>query len=155
MRAVYRRDAYGVITSDESVRIRAAVVPHTNAGARHLGQRYWLAVARASRGLVRSRETDAGVELRVLGGPSALRLATPQTAAGADGVRCCYAIEGGLLAHRAGRSLTLCENAIRLRAVVAGFVPRLRSRAYQRLHHRLHVSVSRRFFTALLTEAST
>ena len=151
-RAVYRRDGDGAITSDESVRIRAAVVPHTNAGARHLGQRYWLAVARASRGLVRSRETDAGVELRVLGGPCVL--AAPQTSAGADGISCCYAIEGGLLARRAGGSLTLCENATRLRAVVAGFVPRLSWRGYQRLQHRLHVSVSRCFFTALLTEAS-
>lgn len=154
-RAVYRRDSDGAITSDESVRLHGPVVPHTNAGARRLGQRYWLAVARASHGLVRSRETDAGVELRVLGGPCVLRLAAPQTSAAVDGIRCRYAIEGGLLARKAGGSLTLCQNATRLRAVVAGFVPRLSWRAYQRLQHRLHVSVSRRYFTALLAEAST
>jgi hypothetical protein len=93
--------------------------------------------------------------LRVLGGPCVLRLAAAQTSAGADGVRCSYAIEGGLLARRAGGSLTLCESGTQLRAVVAGFVPRLSSLPYQRLQHRLHVGVSRRFFTGLLAEAST
>ncbi len=152
---MYRRDADGAITSDESVRIRGPVVPRTEAGARRLGGRYWLAVAWASRGLVRSRESDDGVELRVLGGPCVLRLAAPQTSAGTGGVSCRYPIEGGLLARRPGGSLTLCESGMQLRAVVAGFVPRLTSLAFQRLQHRLHVAVSRRFFTVLLAEAST
>jgi hypothetical protein len=151
--AVYRRDADGAITSDESVRISRSVVPRTDDGARHLARRYWLAVRRASRGLVRSRESAAGVELRVLAGPCVLRLAAPQLSAGADGVRCRYAIAGGLLARRAGGSLTLCDSGTQLRAVVAGFVPRLGALAFQRLQHRLHVAVSRRFFTALLAEA--
>ena len=154
-RALYRRDADGAITSDESIRIRGPVVPRSDAGARRLDRRYWLAVAAASRGLVRSRETDAGVELRALGGLCVLRLAPPQTSAGAEGVRCRYAIEGGLLARRPGGSLTLCENGTELRAVVAGFVPRVGWSVFRRLQHRLHVGVSRRFFTALLSEVPT
>lgn len=154
-RAVYRRGADGAITSDESVRVRSAVAPRTDAGARLLGQRYWLAVRRASRGLVRSRVTEAGVELRVLGGPCLLRLASPQTSTDSRGVRCRYAIEGGLLARRAGGALTLCAGDTELRAAVEGFVPRLRVQAFQRLQHRLHVAVSRRYFTALLSEGFT
>jgi hypothetical protein len=154
-RSTYRRHADGAITSDESVRIRVPIVPRSHDGARRLGQRYWLAVARASRGLVRCCETEAEVELRVLGKACVLRLASARTSFGADGVRCRYAIEGGLLARRASGSLTLSENGSELRAAVEGFVPRLSGRAYERLQHRLHVAVSRRYFTALIMEASS
>lgn len=136
------------------MRIREPVVRHTDEGARRLGQRYWLAVARASRGLVRSRETAGGVELRVLGRACVLRLGPAHTSFDADGVRCRYAIEGGLLARRPGGSLTLAETRTELRAAVEGFVPRLSGQAYHHLQHRLHVAVSRRYFTALLAEAS-
>lgn len=153
--AVYRRDPDGAITSDESIRIRGPVVPRTDAGARRLDRRYWLAVAGASRGLVRSRESGSGVELLVLRRLCVLRLAAPQTSAGADGVLCRYAIEGGLLSRRPGGSLTLSDSGTELRAVVTGFLPRLDWSVFRRLQHRLHVGVSRRFFTALLAEAST
>jgi hypothetical protein len=153
-RSAYRREPGGAITSDESVRIRVPVVRRSDEGACHLGQRYWIAVARASRGLVRCRETHAGVELRVLGRACVLRLAPARTSFGADGVCCRYAIEGGLLARRAAGSLTLSENGTELRAAIEGFVPRLSARVYQRVQHRLHVAVSRRYFTALLAEVS-
>lgn len=152
--SVYRRDAGGAITSDESVRIRVPVVRCSDEGARQLGQRYWLAVARASRGLVRSRETGAGVELRVLGRACVLRLGPAQTAFDDDSVRCRYAIEGGLLARRPSGSLTLSETRTELRATVEGFVPRLRGQVYQHLQHRLHVAVSCLYFSALLGEAA-
>jgi hypothetical protein len=153
-RSAFRRDAGGAITSDESVRIRASVVRRSDEGARQLGRRYWLAVARASRGLVRARETAAGVELRVLGRACVLRLGPAQTSFDAGGVRCRYAIEGGLLARRPSGSLTLSETPTELRAAVEGFVPRLSGQAYHHLQHRLHVAVSCRYFTALLAEAS-
>jgi hypothetical protein len=152
--SAYRRDGGGAITSDESVRIRVPVVRRSDEGARHLGECYWLAVARASRGLVRCRETDAGVELRVLGRACVLRLAPARTSFGAGGVCCRYAIEGGLLARRANGSLTLSENGTELRAAVEGFVPRLSGQAYEHLQHRLHVAVSRCYFRALLAEVS-
>jgi hypothetical protein len=91
--------------------------------------------------------------LRLLGGPCLLRFASPDTSSGAEGVRCRYAIVGGLLTRRAGGSLTLSENASELRAAVEGFAPRLKSHVYEHLQHRLHVAVSRRYFAALLTEA--
>jgi hypothetical protein len=153
-RSAYHRHADGAITSDESVRIRVPVVPRSEAGVRDLGQRYWRAVARASRGAVRCRETDAGVELRVLDRACVLRLAPPRTSFGGDGVRCRYAIEGGWLARRPSGSLTLSENGTELRAAVEGFVPRLSWQVYEHLQHRLHVAVSRRYFTALISGAS-
>jgi hypothetical protein len=142
--------------SSESVLLHRPVVSHSDEGARRLGDRYWAAVADASRGLVRPRRTRNGVELRALGrGPVLLRMTGPETVVEAAALSCRYRIVGGLLARLPAGTLTLAqlsEPRYELRATVAQFVPRLSSGVYEQLQRRIHVAVSRRFFRALLRE---
>ena len=64
----------GAIDSVQSVLIAAPVVEATADAASSLGERYWRQVRRASHGLVRWREHDGRVELRLLSaGPPLLR----------------------------------------------------------------------------------
>jgi hypothetical protein len=151
-RSVQERSEDGAIESDERVRLSRAVVPATEAGARLLGERYWLTVRRASLGLVRLRRTRGGSVLRLAGAPL-LRFAPAKLAAGANGVRCSFPIRGGLLARRPGGTLVLSQSTGgELRAALTGFVPRLGARPYDRIQRRLHVAISRRFFGSLIGE---
>jgi hypothetical protein len=147
--SVQERGTDGAIESDERVRVSRAVVPATQAGARLLGERYWLTVRRASFGLVRIRKAQRGSVLCFAGAPL-LRFAPAELAAGGNGVRCSFAILGGLLARRAGGSLVLSQSTDNeLRAALTGFVPRLGARPYDRIERRVHVAISRRFFRSL------
>jgi hypothetical protein len=151
-RSIQVRGKDGTIESDERVNASRAVVPATEAGARLLGERYWLTVRRASFGLVRLRPTRDGSVLRLAGAPL-LRFAPTELAAGANGVRCSFPIRGGLLARRAGGSLVLSQsNGSEVRAALTGFVPRLGMRPYDRIQRRIHVAISRRFFRGLIGE---
>jgi hypothetical protein len=151
-RSAHVRREDGAIDSDERVSVSRAAVPATPDGARLLGERYWLTVRRASLGLVRLRATRDGSVLRLAGVPL-LRLAPAQLAADANGVRCSFPIRGGLLARRAGGALVLSQsNGGELRAALSGFVPRLRTRPYDRIQRRFHVAISRRFFRDLIGE---
>src|SRR3954470_17008416 len=86
--------------SSESVPMHRPVMAQSDEGARRLGDRYWAAVAEASRGLVRPRRTRYGVELLILGpGLLLLRMPGPEPAADAAGLSCRYRIAGGLLAR--------------------------------------------------------
>jgi len=142
--------------SSESAALTRPAVEPSETGARRLGDLYWLAVAHASRGLARPRRTRAGVELRALGWkPLLLRLAGPEVAVDAAHISCRYRIVGGLLARVPGGALTLTQSSAphwEARAAVTGFTPRIGPRLYQQLQRRIHVAVSRRFFTALITE---
>jgi hypothetical protein len=150
--SVQERGEDGAIDSDERVSASRAVVPATKAGARLLGERYWLTVRRASFGLVRLRATRNGSVLRLAGAPL-LRFAPTELAAGANGVRCSFPIRGGLLARRAGGSLVLSQsNGSELRAALTGFVPRLGARPYDRIQRQIHLAISRRFFRGLSGE---
>src|SRR5690242_7504272 len=137
--------------SSESVTLTSPVVDRTAEGARRLGDRYWIEVARASRGLVRPRRTTTGVDLRVLGGgPVLLRLAGPEIVVEDDHVSCRYLVAGGLLARAPAGALTLTQSTSELRAAVTEFTPRLRPGLYTQLQRRIHVAVSRRYFAALI-----
>jgi hypothetical protein len=130
------------------------VVQRTADGARRLGDRYWVEVARASRGLVRPLRTGTGVELRALGrGPALLRLAGPEVVVDEECVSCSYRIVGGLLARAPAGVLTLTQSSSELRAAVTDFRPRLRPGLYTQLQRRFHVAVSQRYFSALIAEA--
>jgi hypothetical protein len=145
----WRHDA-----TSESATLARPVVQRTEEGARRLGDRYWVEVARTSRGLVRPLRTDTGVELRVLGrGPVLLRLAGPEVAVDDECVSCRYRIVGGLLARAPAGVLTLTQSSSELRAAVTEFTPRLRPGLYTHLQRRFHVAVSRRYFGALIAEA--
>jgi hypothetical protein len=153
-----RRDD-GAIHSDERARARAPVVASSPEGALHLGDRYWSEVRRVSRGWLRRRDTAFGVDLRLFGfGPSLLRFGPPELRVSADSVSCRYPIRGGLLARRPGGALTLSQRGAgepELRATVTAFVPRLvLPLLYDRLQHRLHVRISRRYFRRLIAEAA-
>ena len=149
-RSIHERGEDGAIESDERVGASRAVVPATEAGARLLGERYWLTVRRASFGLVRLRAAGDGSVLRLAGAPL-LRFAPAERAAGTNGVRCSFPIRGGLLARRPGGALVLSQSTDNeLRAALTGFVPRLGARPYDRIQRRIHVAISRRFFRSLI-----
>jgi hypothetical protein len=149
-RSVLERDDGGTIESDERITISRPVVPATEAGARALGERYWLTLRRSSFGLLRLRRTRDGNVLRLAGAPL-LRFAPAKLAAAPGCVRCSFPIRGGLLARRPGGTLVLSQSeGTELRTSVNGFVPRLGARPYDRIQRRIHVAVSRRFFESLI-----
>ena len=150
-RSVQKRGEDGSFESHERVSASGSVVPATQAGARLLGERYWLTVRRSSFGLVRLRSTRDGGVLHLAGAPL-LRFAPAERAAGADFTRCSFPIRGGLLARRAGGALVLSQSNGELGATLTGFVPRLGARPYDRIQRRIHVAVSRRFFRSLAGE---
>lgn len=138
----------GAVDSEQSALSLQPVVEPTLDGARRLGHEYWRAVTRSTFGLVRVRESTKGVELRVLGlRPALLALEPANVAVADDRVACTFRIVGGLLARRAGGTLTLTQVGLataELRVAVRGFHPRL-GLLYAPLEQRLHASVSRRY----------
>jgi hypothetical protein len=158
-RSTHARDDDGAVHSDERVHAKHPVVAPSPAGALHLGDRYWSEVGRATRGSLRRRDTASGVELRLFAfGPSLLRFGPPELHVSAESVFCRYPICGGLLARRPGGAITLSQRGAdepELRATVTAFVPRLAlPLVYDRLQHRLHVRISRRYFRRLIAEAA-
>ena len=97
----------GGYESRQRVLVEQAVVEPSESGARWLGVTYWHAVDRFTRGGVRASWSDEGVTLRLLGGVGLLTFAPPELAFGPAIVSCRYEIRGGLLALRAGGSVTL------------------------------------------------
>jgi hypothetical protein len=156
-RSMQRRDGEGLVESEERVRLANPAVARSEDGARYLGERYWLAVGRSSRGFVRRCDRGSTVELRLFGrGPCLLRFAAATTTIDDSRVACRHAILGGMLTRSAGGALTLTQverPANELSAAVSGFAPRLGGRLYEQLQRRLHLAVSRRYFGALATEA--
>ena len=145
------------LVTEQRVAVVRPVVPYTQDGARVLGHRYWLEVSRASRGLIRCRETIDGVELRALGlGPALLRLGGAEVAVDDSAVSCTYRIRGGLLADEEGGTLILSQaggERPELRVLVDGFFARLGDGVFFGLQRRVHLAVSRRYFRYLLAEA--
>ena len=101
--------ASGGFESTQRVRASEPVVESSESGARWLGIAYWQAVNRVTRGVVRARWTNDGGRLTLLGGASLLSFGTPELAFSGGVVSCRYAIQGGLLALRAGGSVTLAQ----------------------------------------------
>ena len=155
------------VESEQRATLGAPVVPFTEDGARWLGRRYWLEVERATRRLVRARECERVLELRVLGtGPLLFSLHGPDVVATERLVRCVYAIHGGLLAQRPAGEISFEQSAgdeLVLRSAIRGFVPRLAARdgephwtgaLYNQVQSRIHVVISRRYFARLIGEAA-
>ena len=147
-----RRDPGGAVGSTQRLLAGRALVDPSDEGARRLCQGYWLAVRRASGGLVRPQERDGRIDVLLLGLPPAL-LRLEQSAVTAGWVGCSFRIAGGLLARRAGGTLAVFQGeAGELHVVVDGFVPRL-GLVWRVLQRRFHVAISRRYFRRLLAEA--
>jgi hypothetical protein len=147
----------GPVSSEHSILLPTAAVEPTHEGARRLGTAYWQEVAAFSRGIVRPRVTDEGVELVAAGVGALLRFGPAETSVEDGVVECRFLIRGGLLAAEPGGSLVIAQTAgrpLELRLAVEGFHPRLARRGrlarvraglYEALQSPLHAGVSRRF----------
>ena len=153
----------GGFESRQRILVAQPAVEASEAGARTLGVMYWKAVDRFTRGGVRASWTGEGGKLKLLGGPSLLSFGPPQLAFDGGLVSCQYAIQGGLLALRAGGSVTLAQRTEgqqqELSVTVEGYLPRLAARAgappwtgmlYAKGQSPFHAAVSRRYFELLL-----
>jgi hypothetical protein len=134
-------------------------VEESEAGARWLGMAYWRSVTDVTRGAVRATWSAQGGRLRLLGGPALLRFGLPVLRHDGGLVSCRYAIEGGLLALRAGGTVTLQQrrrgDEHELSVDVEGYRPRLAPPAgwpswagvlYARGQQPFHAAVSRHYF---------
>ena len=153
----------GAFESRQRVLAAAPAVEASEAGARTLGVTYWRAVDRFTRGGIRASWTGDGGRLKLLGGPALLAFGPPELSFDAGLVSCRYAIQGGLLALRAGGFVTLAQrpegDQQELSVTVEGYLPRLAARAgappwtgmlYAKGQSPFHVAVSRRYFELLL-----
>jgi hypothetical protein len=161
-----RQTADGAVESEQSVVLREPVVDVSPAGAAHLGEAYWQEVERVTRGLVRARSRGDTLVLRLLGrGPALLQFGRPSLQATEALVRCSYPIAGGLLARRAAGEIVFAQvggSELVLRSTIRGFFPSLSARAgrpdwtgalYSHVQSRIHVAISRRYFSRVLREA--
>ena len=116
--------------------VNEPVVEASEAGARTLGVTYWQAVDRFTRGGVRASWAGGGGKLKLLGGATLLTFGPPELSFDGGLVSCRHAIQGGLLALRAGGSVTLAQRAEgdqqELSVTVEGYLPRLAARAGDR-----------------------
>ncbi len=142
------------------------VVESSESGARWLGIAYWQTVGRVSRGAVRARWRGERVRLTLLGGLTLLSFGPPELVSSDDLVSCRYAIEGGLLASRAGGSVALGQRRVvdgfELSVIVEEYLPRLAARAgapgwtgtlYAKGQSPFHAAVSRGYFDLLVSRA--
>jgi len=161
-----RRLDSGGFESRQRVLVPEAIVESSESGARWLGTAYWFTVGRVSRGGVRTRWRGDRPSLSLFGGLTLLVFGPPQLELSEDVVSCRYTIEGGLLASRAGGSVTLAqgraEDGFELSVVVEEYLPRLAARAgaprwtgalYAKCQRPFHAAVSRRYFDLLASEA--
>ena len=161
-----RQTGDGAVESQQRVVLREPVVEFSSAGAECLGLAYWREVERITRGLVRPRERNGALELRLFGrGPTLLRFGRPTFQATKTLVRCSYPIEGGLLAERPAGEIVFAQvggSPPIVRSTIRGFFPSLAARQgerdwtgalYSQVQSRVHVAISRRYFARLINEA--
>jgi hypothetical protein len=147
-----RHTSDGAVEAEQRVALARPVVEFSSAGAEQLGRAYWREVRRLTGSLVRVRELDGGVELRLAGrGPVLLRFERPTVEASASRAFCTFPIAGGLLARRAAGEISFEQIPGTLRSTIRGFFPRVAF--YDRFQGRAHVAVSRRYFRRLIAEA--
>lgn len=153
------------MTTEQRVRLTAPAVAFDEHGTRALARAYWLEVERLLHGLVRVREREGRVEIRLLPyGPALIRLGQARWIVEPGRVVCRWQIEGGLLTRVPAGALTLEQlaveggDAFELRSAVAGFHPRLAARPgfpgwtgvlYARFQARIHDAVGRSFLARL------
>jgi hypothetical protein len=153
----------GGFESRQRVLVAEPAVEASQAGARTLGVTYWQAVDRFTRGCVRASWTGGGGKLKLLGGATLLTFGPPELSFDGGLVSCRHAIQGGLLALRAGGSVTLAQrregHEQELSVTVEGYLPRLAARAgapmwtgmlYAKGQSPFHAAVSLRYFELLL-----
>lgn len=159
-----RVSAEGAVELTQRVSATRPLVERSEAGARELGTRYWREVEEATHRLVRVRERDGEIELRLLGALTLLRFGAPEVRIDEAVALSRYPITGGLLARSAAGGITFAQatgDEVELQATIDGFFPRLAGRPgrpawtgalYRHVQSRLHTSVSRRYFRRLIGE---
>jgi hypothetical protein len=158
----------GGFESRQRVLVPEPAVESSEAGARVLGVTYWRAVERFTRGGVRASWTGGGGKLKLLGGATLLTFGPPELSFGGGPVSCRHEIRGGLLALRAGGSVTLAQSSAgddyELSVTVEEYLPRLAARAgaprwtgalYLKGQSPLHAAVSRRYFDLLARSSAS
>jgi hypothetical protein len=151
----------GGFESRQRLLVAEPVVEASEAGARTLGVTYWQAVDRFTRGGVRASWTGGGGMLKLLGGAPLLTFGPPELSFDGGLVSCRHAIQGGLLALRAGGSVTLAQrpegDQQELSVTVEGYLLAARAGAspwtgmlYAKGQSPFHVAVSLRYFELLL-----
>jgi hypothetical protein len=146
------------IAARETATAPFCVVERSVRGAWRLASSYWHEVEAATFGVVRVRDFDGRVELRLLGrGPALIRLGAPTVVAEPGRVSCAYPIVGGLLVGRPGGALTLEQldsGSVLLRSTLTDYVPRRVGGLYAFVQTRIHSAVSRRHLARLIAEAA-
>ena len=99
----------GGFESRQRVLLAEPAVEPSETGARWLGITYWQAVDALHPRRCPRQLGGRGGRLRLLGGATLLRFGRPELEHTDGIVSCRYAIEGGLLALRAGGSVTLAQ----------------------------------------------
>jgi|1186.fasta_scaffold43743_2 hypothetical protein len=157
----------GAVTFEQLVTSSRPLVEHSEAGALALAESYWSEVELTTRRLVRVRRHDGAIALRLLGRWTLLRFGAPTAVVDETGVLSRFPITGGALARTAGGSITFSQTAmpaVRLRATIDGFFPRLGGRPggpawtgglYRHVQQRIHTNISRRYFRRLIGEEPT
>jgi hypothetical protein len=153
----------GAFESRQRVLVAEPVVEASEAGARTLGVTYWQTVDGFTRGGVRASWTGDGGKLKLLGGPTLLTFGPAEFSFDSGLVSCRHTIKGGLLALRAGGSVTLAQrpegDQQELSVTVEGYLPRLAARAdappwtgmlYAKGQSPFHAAIGRRYFELLL-----
>jgi hypothetical protein len=161
--ATERVVASGGLESRQRVLVPEPAVEVSESGARVLGVTYWQAVNRFTRGGVRARWSEGGGTLRLLGCATLLSFGPPELRFDTGVVSCRHGIRGGVLALRAGGSVTLAQRQegeqYELSVTVEEYLPRLAARAgapwwtgalYIKGQSPFHVGVSRRYFDLLV-----
>ena len=127
-----RRLASGGFESTQRVLASEPVVESSSRVLAGSGWRTGRRSNRATRGGVRARWTNDGGRLTLLGGASLLSFGAPELAFTGEAVSCRYTVEGGLLALRAGGSVTLAQRhadgEVELSVIVEDYLPRLAAR---------------------------
>ena len=152
----------GGFASRQRVLFGEPAVESSEAGARWLGVAYWQGVEHFTRGGVRASWRESGGRLKLAGGATLLAFGPAELSFDAGAVSCRHAIEGGLLALRAGGSVTLAQRSdgadYELSVTVEEYLPRLAARAgapwwtgalYAKAQSPFHAAVSRRYFQLL------
>jgi hypothetical protein len=154
----------GGFESRQRVFVDEPVVDASSSGARTLGVTYWRAVDSLTRGGVRATWSGDGGRLKLFGGVTLLTFGPAALRVDGAGVFCRHGIRGGLLALRAGGSVTLAQRPMgdqghELSVLVEEYVPRLAARTgwpgwagvlYLKGQSPLHAAVSRRYFELLV-----
>lgn len=156
--------ASGAVESRQWIALERLLVAPDAAGAVELGRRYLAEIGPFTHGLVTTRPITGGTALVFGRAVPLLRFEAAATEVVDGAVACRFRITGGLLAARAGGSLTIEQRSAprQLELAVVGYVPRLgtsrrrwslRRLLYTSVQARAHRAISRRFLEGAAEEA--